>query len=294
MAYANGFVPASALAPLDGQPGCFLRADAAAAWNAARAEVKRRTGIVLTVRGWNRTYAEQVLFYLQRHRLAKAGERVCCYWQERPYKFTGTAHAAPPGTSNHGWGLAVDVNDYGGVGNFSHPRRTATFPILAQYGWTDTEGRGAIREPWHLVWNPSSAWAVNNPIGTGGSVSIPTIPGRPAPIEEDDMFETSDRAQLQAVAKDAAESRKWGPRSVFVSIICDQTPNVPEYGSTGIYSDATGFVRTSDGLGSRAELDAWVAIAGVLGFYVEERHVDRNGWIMAHRFARPEHTNEKG
>lgn len=192
--YANGFVPQSALAPLDGQQGCFLRADAAAAWNAARAEVKRRTGIVLTVRGWNRTYAEQVTFYLQRHRLAKAGERVCCYWQGRPYKFTGTAHAAPPGTSNHGWGLAVDVNDYGAVGNFSHPRRVATFPVLAQYGWTDTEGRGAIREPWHLVWNPSSAYAVNNPVGGSGSVTLPTIPGAPAPITpEDDMSAEAER-----------------------------------------------------------------------------------------------------
>lgn len=207
VSYANGFVPASALAVLDGQPGWFLRADAAAAWNAARAEVKRRTGIVLTVRGSNRTYAEQVTFYLQRHRLAQAGERVCCYWQARPYKFTGTAHAAPPGTSNHGWGLAVDVVDFGNVGNFSHPRRVAAFPILAQYGWTDTEGRGAIREPWHLVWNPSSAWAVNNPIGAGGSVSIPSIPGAPTPIEEEDM--TPDQAnQLKATLEHSQESRR--------------------------------------------------------------------------------------
>lgn len=208
MAYANGFVPASALAPLDGQPGCFLRADAAAAWNAARAEVKRRTGIVLTVRGWNRSYAEQVLFYLQRHKPWKAGLKKCCYWAGHGwYTFTGAAHAAPPGTSNHGWGLAVDVTDFGNVGNFNHPRRVKAFPILAEHGWTDTEGRGAIREPWHLVWNPSSAWAVNNPIGTGGSVSIPNIPGAPAPIEEEDM--TPDQAnQLRATLEHSQESRR--------------------------------------------------------------------------------------
>lgn len=194
--YANGFVPSSALAPLDGQPGCFLRADAAAAWNAGRAEVKRRTGIVLMVRGWNRTYAEQVTFYLQRHRLAKAGERVCCYWQDRPYVFTGTAHAAPPGTSNHGWGLAVDVIDFGNVGDFSNPRRVKAFPILAQYGWTDHEGRGEIREPWHLVWNPSSAYAVNNPIGGGGNVPSPTIPGTPGPIAPEEDMDAAQNAAL--------------------------------------------------------------------------------------------------
>lgn len=217
MAYANGFVPASALAPLDGQPGCFLRADAAAAWNAARAEVKRRTGIVLTVRGWNRSYAEQVTFYLQRHRLAKAGERVCCYWQGRPYKFTGTAHAAPPGTSNHGWGLAVDVSDFGNVGNFSHPRRVAAFPILAQYGWTDAEGRGAIREPWHLVWNPSSAYAVNNPIGGNGSINIPNTPGAPAPLEkEDDLSDENTQKILGAINTVAQEARVTAARLIAV------------------------------------------------------------------------------
>lgn len=194
MAYANGYVPASVLAPLDGQPHAFLRADAAAAWNRARADVKAKTGITLMVRGWNRSYAQQVQFYLERHRLARIGERVCCFWQGRPYKFTGTAHAAPPGTSNHGWGLAVDVIDFGGVGNFSHPRRVAAFPIMAKHGWTDTEGRGAIREPWHLVYNPVfDTRPVGNPIGGGGSVTIPTIPGRPAPIEEDDL--TPDQAR---------------------------------------------------------------------------------------------------
>jgi hypothetical protein len=191
VSYANGYVPASALAPLDGQPGCFLRADAANAWNRARAEVKAKTGITLMVRGWNRTYTEQVTFYLQRHRLAKAGERICCYWRGRPYKFTGTAHASPPGTSNHGWGLAVDVIDFGGVGNFTHPRRVASFPILAKHGWTDTEGRGSIREPWHLVYNPRfDTKPVSNVVGGGGSVSRPTIPGAPVPIvpeEDDDM-----------------------------------------------------------------------------------------------------------
>jgi hypothetical protein len=180
--YANGEVPPHLLATLDGQPEASLRADAAAAWNRARAAVKARTGITLRVRGWNRTRAEQVTFYLQRHRLARKGERVCCRWQGRGYVFTGTAHAAPPGTSNHGWGLAVDVEDYGGVGRFDHPRRVATFPILAEHGWTDTEGRGPIREPWHLVYDPARDRHRNTP-------TPPTAPDlAPVPdVQEDDM-----------------------------------------------------------------------------------------------------------
>jgi hypothetical protein len=153
--YSNGAVPAAILAPLDGQPEAALRRDAARAWNRARAEVRAATGIVLRVRGWNRTYREQVTFYLQRHRLAKAGERECCYWQGRPYVFTGIAHAAPPGTSNHGLGLAVDVADFGGVGQFAYPRRVETIGLLKRHGWTDDEGRGHIQEPWHLVYDPA-------------------------------------------------------------------------------------------------------------------------------------------
>lgn len=162
-AYTNGKVPPEVLAELEprgrhgnsGTARAFLRKDAAASWNRAVADVKRRAGLDLLVRGWNRTYQEQVDFYLERHRQARAGERACCTWQGRRYVFTGTAHAAPPGTSNHGWGLAVDVIGFGGVGQFDHPRRVKAFPILAEHGWTDTEGRGRIREPWHLVYDPT-------------------------------------------------------------------------------------------------------------------------------------------
>jgi len=159
--YTNGNLPKRLLAPLDGNnldlPGdrAMLRLDAAASWNRARAEVERKTGIVLTVRGWNRTKAEQKTFYLQRHAKWTPGYKVCCYWDGVPYRFTGTAHASPPGTSNHGWGLAVDVVDFGSVGNFSHPRRKAAIGILKRHGWTDDEGRGSIQEPWHLVYNPA-------------------------------------------------------------------------------------------------------------------------------------------
>lgn len=155
--YTNGHVPRSLLAPLDGQNfgHAELRIDAAGSWNRARAEVLEETGLVLTVRGWNRTLAEQVTFYLQRHRKARAGERVCCKWNGVPYFFTGTAHAAPPGTSNHGWALAVDIDDFGGVGQWNNPRYLAAWPILARHGWTETEGRGSIQEPWHKVYDPT-------------------------------------------------------------------------------------------------------------------------------------------
>jgi hypothetical protein len=167
--YTNGNLPKRLLAPLDGNnldvagDRAALRLDAAASWNRARAEVLAKTGIELTVRGWNRTRAEQERFYLQRHARWTPGYKVCCYWDGVPYRFTGTAHASPPGTSNHGWGLAVDVVDFGTVGQWNHPRRVAAIAILKRHGWTDDEGRGRIQEPWHLVYDPARDQHRNDP-----------------------------------------------------------------------------------------------------------------------------------
>ena len=158
LTYANGAVPAAVLAPLTGQPDAFLRRDAAEAWNRSRADVLARTGILLAVRGWNRTLAEQEKFFLERYQLQATGDGPyddVRWWNGRRYVRYGTAAAAIPGTSNHGWGLAVDVIDYGNVRQFDYPRRALTFPILARHGWTDTEGRGNIQEPWHLVYDPT-------------------------------------------------------------------------------------------------------------------------------------------
>lgn len=176
MSYPNGEVPASDLAPLDEQPAAQLRTDAAAAWNRARADVKARTGIVLRVRGWFRTWAEQVTFFHRAYTPTRAGGTDPRWFAGVRYaRRPGKAAAAIPGTSNHGYGTTVDVEDYGGVGNFEHPRRVATFPILAEHGWTDDEGRGPIREPWHLTYDRTRDRHINDP--------APAPP--PVPEEED-------------------------------------------------------------------------------------------------------------
>lgn len=154
--YSNGSVPASLLAPLDGDNygNAELRRDAAASWNRARAEVKAKTGITLTVRGWNRSLAEQERFFFQRYRRqARGGLDPRWYKGARYVRFTG-APAAIPGTSNHGLGLAVDVVDFGVAGTLGNARRAASIAILKRHGWTDEEGQ-SIAEPWHLVYNPA-------------------------------------------------------------------------------------------------------------------------------------------
>ena len=189
--YENGRVPSSILAPLDGQPGTFLRVDAADAWNRAKADAFGQTGIDLTVRGWNRTLEEQQRFFFERYVPQPSGDGpfgdVRWYAGVRYVRGSGAA-AAIPGTSNHGLGLAVDVVDYGMVGEFFNARRVATFPILTKHGWTDHEGRGPIQEPWHIVYDPARDTH---------------------PREEDDMFTESDRQALKRATEAATEARAY-------------------------------------------------------------------------------------
>jgi hypothetical protein len=141
----NGKLPASELAPIaQGQ----LRIDAAAAWNALNVESRRR-GLELVPTGSMssyRTYSQQV--YL---------------WEE--YQAGRGALAAVPGTSNHGWGTAVDTPD--------QRHWSMIEQIGAPYGyskaWSD-----APSEPWHVVYQPGH-YTGPDP----GPYGIPAIPELP-------------------------------------------------------------------------------------------------------------------
>lgn len=115
----NGKLASSELAPI---PGGQLRKDAAAAWNApgGPADAGLRPGGPISS---YRTYAEQ--------------EQVWTVYQN------GGNLAAVPGTSNHGWGLAVDIpNAWEQAWMREHG---------AHYGWEKTE---AFSEPWHFTYVP--------------------------------------------------------------------------------------------------------------------------------------------
>ena len=133
--YANGLVPSSSLCPITG--GGRLRPDAAAAFNRMSRAYAQAFGSPLCVSDSYRTYSSQVSVFRHRPSLA-----------------------AVPGTSNHGWGLAVDL----GCG-VEHSR-------TAQYRWmTANAGRfGWVHpawafhdpfEPWH--------WEFGQLSGSGGT-----------------------------------------------------------------------------------------------------------------------------
>jgi D-alanyl-D-alanine carboxypeptidase len=125
--YPNGAIPISALCPLWGAPGEYLRPTAAAAFSAMSKAYARDTGKPLCVTDSYRTYAEQVALKAEKGK-----------W------------AATPGTSEHGLGKAVDL--CGGVENFgtaAHLWMKANAPLFGWFHPDWAEPNGPLPEPWH-------------------------------------------------------------------------------------------------------------------------------------------------
>lgn len=137
---ANGRLTVAELAPIGG--GYYLARPAAAAFNAMSAEARRRWGRSITVISAYRTYDKQVALW----NLYRSGR--------------GNL-AAYPGTSNHGWGLAVDLS----------PQwcRWAVDQIGRTYGFSKACS-DAQSEWWHIKYNPSCTGASWRPGKSGPRV----------------------------------------------------------------------------------------------------------------------------
>ncbi|RMI13475.1 M15 family metallopeptidase, partial [Cellulomonas triticagri] len=126
----DGTVDPATLCPVPFAPGALLRCDAVEALVALNEVFRADHGEDLPVGGTYRSYAEQV-----RLRAAKGGL------------------AAPPGTSHHGWGVAVDFEGFGGVGQFDTPLFRWMVEHAPAYGWVHPAelgpGGGGPQEPWH-------------------------------------------------------------------------------------------------------------------------------------------------
>lgn len=137
-AYANGQIPAAALTPI---PGGRLRKDAAQAWNAMDALAVRLYGRHLGVVDSYRP-------------LGHPGDFNRGVWSQyaadEKYRFHGGNLAAKPGTSNHGLGLAVDVDRWTRWFIDHHGRA---------FGWAKAWS-DAQSEWWHIKWRAGAYPAV--------------------------------------------------------------------------------------------------------------------------------------
>ena len=144
----NGKIPIDRMLKVAPLGSGYLIPEAAAAWrnlqNAASA-----AGFSLTMTGAYRSYDQQVTMFNERYSTSSttAGSKVwngTTYWLKE-----GMAMAAVPGTSNHGWGCAVDTA-LGGYGAGAKP----VDPVFLQWALENVGANGwsweVQSEPWHL------------------------------------------------------------------------------------------------------------------------------------------------
>ena len=149
----NGKLPDDALvkvAPLAGTMGSLIP-EAAAAWrnlqNAASA-----AGFTLTMTNGYRNLDQQQALFEQRYQLEANGGKTKV-WNGTTYylKAPNLAQAASPGTSNHGWGGAVDMA-LGGYGTAA--QNVSTNPAFMAWAVHNAGPLGwsweVQSEPWHI------------------------------------------------------------------------------------------------------------------------------------------------
>lgn len=109
-----------------------LTVPAANSFNQLNAAFSRQFGGNIAVNDGGRTYQQQAQLYAD-------------------YKAGRGNLAAPPGTSLHESGIAMDWGNIGGVGSAQHNwlRQNA-----AQFGWYWTGGTFSQIEPWHWEYHP--------------------------------------------------------------------------------------------------------------------------------------------
>lgn len=125
--YGNGAIPVVALCPLFAAPGQRLRADAAFAFNSLSEAYAAEFGTPICVTDSYRTFEGQVTVRAAKPTLA-----------------------AVPGTSNHGWGTAVDL--CGAIQTFGSPQHLWMRQNAPLYGWFHpqwAQQTGSKPEPWH-------------------------------------------------------------------------------------------------------------------------------------------------
>ncbi|MGO1396847.1 MAG: D-alanyl-D-alanine carboxypeptidase family protein [Brevibacterium yomogidense] len=125
--HRNGRIPAVALCAVQTAPGHLLRCDAARAFDEMSHAYVQRFGAPISVTDSYRDYDTQVILKRRKGRMAAA-----------------------PGTSNHGWGLAMDLG--GGINRFGAETHIWMQTNGPRFGWIHpswARQNGSLPEAWH-------------------------------------------------------------------------------------------------------------------------------------------------
>ncbi|MFE5339244.1 PASTA domain-containing protein [Isoptericola sp. NPDC056578] len=242
--YANGRIPTSALCPLDFAPGHMLRCDAAEQLSALSKEYEKEFGVPIPMTDSYRSLELQI--------------RV---------KATKGWLAATPGTSNHGWGLAVDLGYP--ISTFTSAEHAWMRVHAPDYGWDNPSWArltGSKPEPWHFEFFaagpvPDRAWESDD-VATGGG---------PSPAERADKGAASgkgSKAGSTGGSKDAKDTSK--DRSKDKDKAADEpgksSGTDPKGSGKGKGSDdGEGSGKGDGGSGSGSETPAKVSVPNLAG-----------------------------
>ncbi|BDZ49302.1 hypothetical protein GCM10025867_15430 [Frondihabitans sucicola] len=146
--YPNGKIPLTSLSKVSNG---WLRPDAATAYNSLASAFKTKFKKPLSVTEGYRTYDTQKSIFTSRYTAhstpqKKDVEWAGKYWVQKPH----TSVAAVPGTSVHGWALAVDFGaNVNKAGSTEKKWADANGP---KYGWYPIGN--TFGEPWHFEFTP--------------------------------------------------------------------------------------------------------------------------------------------
>lgn len=154
-AMGNGKLSTDVLAPVRGS-GVMYRNAAVSfnfMWSAAN-----KDGLDLTNWGTYLTYQAQVNRFLDRYSQVPTGRdpAITARWQGRIWWLKiGKSPAAPPGESNHGWGMAIDLNPSGGRLEWLKTRA----PLFG-FKWEVGDPTNKYFEPWHLQYCYGASYTI--------------------------------------------------------------------------------------------------------------------------------------
>jgi LAS superfamily LD-carboxypeptidase LdcB len=184
----NGKLPASVMKKID--IGGQLHHLAADAFN-AMTKAAKADGIHFKHVGDYRPYDAQLSLFKQRYVKGDSGDprKITRTFEGEKWMLkAGMAPAGSPGTSNHGWGIAIDVAlEVGGkvVAITSDPDGKGGFKdgvewLMAnadKFGFSWEIKEGAQAEAWHIRYYPGD----NVPAAVSGTAPAPTAPAPAAP-----------------------------------------------------------------------------------------------------------------
>lgn len=222
MALANGAIDGALLFPAAGSSGARLRFGSSYRWAKIRNEVHRRYGwypdVTSAGDGYRPLEVQERIFF-QRYSESDSGYRGSghikfyrgknYYIRKNPLTGRPYAVAATPGSSNHGWAKAVDVD---GLTSMVLVRWAQFADVAPEFGFSNAEGH-SIGEAWHWVdtLDPDVAIGASAPTTTEDD-DMPTAAELwNAPLDDpnDRLPAASAYALLTGARQDAGEARAY-------------------------------------------------------------------------------------